>query len=121
MLSPKDAGAQAKLAEAGWYADDVATAESAARAALKIDKAQPLACEILGRLLVLKAEQLTKEREEDKASELYEEAHRILKRLVKTQPKNAIGLKYLAKIEQAWKQWDEASAKWEAYQALRPN
>src|SRR5262249_51436466 len=53
-LSPKDAAAQAKLAEAAWYSEDVATAESAARAALKADRNQSLASEVLGRLLVLR-------------------------------------------------------------------
>src|SRR5207248_6374739 len=59
--------------------------------------------------------------DEGKAGDLYAEAHRILRRLIKARPGDPVGLKYLAKIEQAWKQWDQASKLWKQYQDICPD
>ena len=121
LVTPRDAKSQALLAEAAWYDEDMKLAESAARAALKADKEQPLANTILGRLLVLQAEAGLRKNDDTDVEGLFEEAHRCLRRAHQAEPANAAALKYLAKCETYWKRWDVAGPLWEEYARRCPD
>lgn len=114
---PDDSALLAQLSQAEWLDGELDKAEHAARRALKIDKEQTLALEIIGRVLISR---MLGEKDEATRRELIGEAEPYLRRLQGIHSEHPVAIKYLGYVEQAWEQWNEAIALYRQYQRRFP-
>lgn len=116
-MKPDDAGLLARLARAEWLDDRWDKAEAAAGRALKIDKNQPVALEIMARLWIGR---MLLEEKETARRELIDRAEPYLRALHAQKPDLPIAIKYLGYVEQADSQWNEAIFLYGQYQRRFP-
>lgn len=114
---PDDSDLLARMAQAQWLDGEWETAEEASRRSLKANKDQPLALEILSRVIISKM--LTEEKEATRR-QLVGEAEPYLRRLQALRPDHPVAIKYLGYVEQAWEQWNEAIDFYQQYQRRFP-
>ncbi len=115
--SPDDPELLGKMAQAYLLDSDVKRARQMARRALKRDKKQPLALEVMCHLLVAKS--LAEEKEADRR-EFMDEATPFIQRLLTVAPENPTAIKYIAYVEQSEEQWTEAIKRFKQYQERIP-
>ncbi len=116
-VKPDNAALLGRLARAEWLDGRWDEAEAAAIQALKIDRDQPVALEIMARLLIGK---MLSEKEETKRRELIDRAAPYLRTLHGLKPDLPIAIKYLGYVEQADSQWNEAIFLYRQYQKRFP-
>lgn len=115
--SPDDPALLARLAAAQYSAGAPKDATATARSAYEQNHDEPLALEVMGRILIGR---MLAEEDMAKRRKLIDEAEPYLRRLHRLAPENGIAIKYLGYVEQAWEQWPEAIDLYKAYQARYP-
>lgn len=117
VAAPDDAGLLARLAAAHFVAGDQKSALFAAQRAIVLNRDEPIALEVVGRVLIGR---MLAEEDTDKRRKLIDEVEPSIRRLRRLDPDNGIALKYLGYVEQAWEQWLEAIDLYKAYQLRYP-
>jgi len=115
---PDDSGRLGRLALAEWLDGEVDKAETAALRALEVDKDQPRALEVMGRVLVAR---MLGEENMAKRRAMIDRIEPYVRRLHEIKPDNPVAIKYLGYVEQGWEQWNEAIAWYEQYQRRFPD
>ena len=115
---PDNAALLGRLARAALLSGDPQRAEQSARKALRLDKHQSESLEIVSRVLIAR---MLGEKDEAVRRDLLEQAEPNIRRLHDLEPDNPIAIQYLAYVEQAWQQWDEAIELFMKYQRRYPS
>jgi len=115
--SPEDASLIARLAAAHFVAGEPKKALAAAERANSIDRDETLALDIIGRVLI---DRMLAEKDTTCRRKLIDEAEPKIRRLHRRNPDNALALKHLGYVEQAWEQFPEAIDLYRQYQARYP-
>ncbi len=115
--SPEDAALLARLASAQFIAGKNKAAFATAETSLAQNEDEPLALEILSRILIGR---MIAEEDATKRRKLIDESEPHLRALRQLAPDNGTAIKYLGYVEQAWEQWHEAIDLYEEYQRRYP-
>ncbi|MCZ6682540.1 MAG: tetratricopeptide repeat protein, partial [Planctomycetota bacterium] len=117
LVRSRDAELHARLAEAEYLDGEYEASEASAREALRIDRDQPKALEMLSHILINK---MLSEKDESARRDLIRQAEPYIRRLNEMHPENPAGIRYAAYIEQARQQWRPAIRLLTEYQRRFP-
>lgn len=115
--SPDDAALWGELAESHAADDDWKDARRAARKALKRNKNERRALEILSQISL---GEMLAEKDEGRREELVDEVDELARRLHRIDGNNPVAMKCLGLTEQSWEQWREAISWHKKYQERVP-